>query len=395
MAQVILVSHLYTGFEEADPRALSDRAIWVRDGWIEEVRPIDAESVESDRVDRLDLRGDDVYALPGLIDVHVHLAHGGTDISEKADPDPLVSLRMAHNALRHLKAGVTTVRDMGAKNHIDVHFRRGVELNLIPSPRVLVSGRPIICTGGHCHYMGREADGPWETAKAVREEIKAGVDWIKLMVTGGVMTAGASSDTLQLTEVEVGAAVEAAHAAGRPVAVHAQVGTGIGMSVRLGADSLEHGLRLSESDVELMLDRGVMYVPTLTAFREIAADGPAYGLPDWAVDKAQAAVEDHRKSFELARSAGVPIAAGTDYRHGTLVNELKVMNDYGADAVEALGAATHRAARLLRLEDQLGSVAPGRRADLTVVRGDPVADLDRLTRVEAAVIGGQVGWAKE
>jgi imidazolonepropionase-like amidohydrolase len=386
---------VFTGIPSRSRRVLKDQVILIDQGKIAEVKPMDQVKSSSYPDEVFDFTGKNLFVLPGLIDTHLHLAHSGTDITEKADPDPLVALRMAHNAFKNLKAGMTTVRDMGAKNHIDVHFKRGVELGLIPSPRVFICGQPIITTGGHCHYMGREADGPVEVAKAVREQLKLQVDYIKLMVTGGVMTPGAGSKDLQLRREEVEAAVEVAHNAGKMVSSHAQGGPGVRLSIECGADILEHGIYLSEEDIKLMKRKGTYYIPTLTAFKEIAEDGAKVGVPQWAIDKSVIAVESHRKTFQMARKAGIIIAGGTDYRHGTLPDELRLMVQYGASCEEALLAATGTAAKVIGKDHLIGSIEKGKMADFTIVSGDPLKDITALKRVEAVIIGGEIKWRKK
>jgi imidazolonepropionase-like amidohydrolase len=389
----IICSKLITTFKNGNATVLSNQVIETDNNRFRSIKPLkDYDPLELKGEEVLHFDGENTFVLPGLIDTHLHLAHSGTNIAEKSDPDPLVAMRMAHNAYLNLKAGITTARDMGAKNHIDVFFKKGLELNLLPAPRILISGQPIIATGGHCYYMGREADGPHEIMKAVREQVKAGVDFIKLMVTGGVMTPGGSIDTQQLTNSEIEAAIGLAHQLGKPTAAHAQGGPGVKQCIKSGIDSLEHGIVLSEDDVDLMLKHDTYYIPTLTAIKEIAEKGVKFGLPDWAIKKASNAVENHRYSYQMARKAGVTIAAGTDYRHGTLLNELKLMQEYGASALEALEAATHSAAKAIQKADDLGTIQSGKLADLTVVKGNPIDNLDVLGAVEAVVVGGSQIW---
>ncbi len=387
-------SHLFTGVQSGEKGVLSDHVILVEQGKIASVEPFDALRFPSGKTDLLDFTGRELFVLPGLIDTHLHLAHGGTDITEKADPDPLVALRMAHNALKNLKAGMTTVRDMGAKNHIDVYFKRGVELGLIPSPRLFISGQPIITTGGHCYYMGREADGPYEVAKAVREQLKVQVDYIKLMVTGGVMTPGVGSRDLQLQREEIEAAVAVAHNAGRMVSSHAQGGPGVRLTIECGVDILEHGIYLTEEDIALIKKKGTYYIPTLIAIKEIAEEGSRVGVPQWAIDKAVLATESHRKSYRMAREAGITIGAGTDYRHGTLPDELRLMVSYGASTEEALLSATRVAAKVIGKDTLIGTIETGKMADFTVVSGNPLEDITALKNVEAVFIGGEMKWRK-
>ncbi|MBA3891744.1 MAG: amidohydrolase family protein [Gemmatimonadaceae bacterium] len=333
--------------------------------------------------------------LPGLIDSHLHFAIGGADQGEKANPAALVALRMAHSAQVNLRAGITTVRDMGAKEHIDVHFKEAVALGFVRSPRYLVSGKPIIATGGHCTYMGRQVDGPEEARKATREQLNAGVDWIKMMVTGGIMTRGTDPRTQQLFDDEIEAVVKAAHAAGKPVAVHCQGGPAVVATIKAGVDSLEHGMWLGDEAIDLMLKHDTAYVPTLSAFHLIAEGESIEGVspPAWAVEKSKVATEAHRGSFTKAVEAGVRIVAGTDYKHGSLPFELSLMADWGMPNVDVLRSATSRAADLLRLPN-VGRIAEGAEADLIVVAGDPLQDIGALVNVELIVQAGEVIFDK-
>ena len=337
----------------------------------------------------------DATVLPGLIDAHLHFAIGGADQAEKANHAALVALRMAHSAHVNLRAGITTVRDMGAKEHIDVRFKEAVALGFVPSPRYLVAGKPIIATGGHCTYMGRQVDGPAEARKATREQLTAGVDWVKMMVTGGIMTRGTDPRTQQLFDDEIAAVVETAHAAGKPVAVHCQGGPAVVATIKAGVDSLEHGMWLDDEAIELMLKNDTAYVPTLSAFYLIAEGEAIEGVapPEWAVEKSRIATEAHRSSFGRAVEAGVRIVAGTDYKHGSLPFELSLMADWGMSNVDVLRSATSRSADMLRLPN-VGRISEGAEADLIVVAGDPTRDIRALSDVEFVVQGGKIVFDK-
>jgi imidazolonepropionase-like amidohydrolase len=328
--------------------------------------------------------------LPGLIDSHLHLAISGADQSEKADPAPLVALRMAHNAMVNLRAGITTVRDLGAKDHIDVGFKRGLGLGLIQGPRYFICGQPIIATGGHTPYMGVQIDGPHEARRATRQQLRAGVDWVKMMVTGGIMTQGTDPRLQQLFKDEIEAVVETAHAAGRRVAAHCQGGPGIVDAIRAGIDSLEHGIWLEDETIELLLEHDTAYIPTLSAIYLIAQGEAIAGVrpPPWSIEKAKVATEAHRKSFKKAVDAGVRIVAGTDYKHGSLPYEMKLMNAWGMSTIEVLRSATSRAADLLD-QPRLGTIDDGQVADLIVVDGDPLQDIGALERVLLVMKGGE------
>lgn len=343
------------------------------------------------------LRLDGLTLLPGLINCHVHLCLGAEADPVRPlvdDPVGLTVLKVAARARRTVEAGVTTVRDLGGKDYLELSVKRAIAERLIPGPRVLAAGRGICMTGGHGWWFGREADGPDDVRKAVREQLKMGVDVIKIFATGGVMTPGVEPGSPQLTEAEIRAAIEEARKAGRRVAAHAQATSGIRACVEAGITTIEHGVFLDADLAARMKRDGVFLVPTLVASRAIAEGGEAAGIPAFMVRKARGILESHGKSFELAARAGVPIAAGSDAGtplnpHGSLTPELALMVRHGLPPMEALRAATASAAAALGLEREIGRVAPGFAADLLVVEGDPLADIGALSRVRLVLAGGE------
>jgi imidazolonepropionase-like amidohydrolase len=259
---------------------------------------------------------------------------------------------------------------------------------------MLVSGRLLCMTGGHGHYMGMEVDGPDEVRKGAREQLKAGVDIIKVMATGGVMTLGVEPGSAQLTYEELLAAVEEARKAGRLTATHAQGTTGIKNAVRAGIDSVEHGFYMDAEALDMMLERGAFFVPTLAALYYIIEGGSESGIPEFMVEKAKRASEAQLESFRRACEAGVKIAAGND--GGTpfntadnLAGELERMVAAGLSPAEALNKAHGSAAELLRMSDQIGTVEPGKQADLVVLDADPHTDISALRQVHMVVKSGR------
>ena len=258
------------------------------------------------------LRLDGLTLLPGLVNCHVHLCFSG-----EADP-AAVMLRESHattviNAVQRarqtVEAGVTTVRDLGGRDYAELAVRDAIGQGLIPGPRTLCAGRGICITGGHgWHVIGREADGPDEVRKAVREQIKAGADVVKLFATGGVMTPGVEPNAAQLTLDEVRAAIEEARKAGRRTAAHAQGTDGIANCLEAGITTIEHGIFLTEALCQRMARDGVALVPTLIAPHAIAAGGVAAGIPEFAVRKSLAVRDRHTESFRLALRRGTPAA---------------------------------------------------------------------------------------
>lgn len=336
--------------------------------------------------------------LPGLINSHVHLCNDGTaDLFGQVQRDtvPIASLRGNLNLHLTLQSGITSVRDCGAANNVAVDLARAVEEGLVPGPRVKAAGRVITMTGGHGHFIGREADGADGVRAATRAEIKQGAHFIKTMATGGVLTPGVSptQTALQLDELEQVA--REAHNAGRRTAAHAIGNEGIKNAIRAGIDSIEHGFYLDDEALELAVDRGTFLVPTLIAVNQIVDNGESGGIPAWVVEKAQSESGHHRESFLAAVQSGMRIAAGTDAGtpfnvHSDLPQELMLMVEYGLSAKDAIVAVTRNAAENLDLLHDVGTIEVGKLADLIIVRGDPTQDIKAVSEVAFVMKDGQV-----
>jgi imidazolonepropionase-like amidohydrolase len=334
---------------------------------------------------------DGMTLLPGFIDSHVHLCADGS-------PDPITSLlnesptkttlKAANFARETLMAGVTTVRDMGGKNGIDLGLRQAINSGLIPGPRMLVSGQLICMTGGHGWQMGREANGPDEVRQAAREQIKAGADIVKLMATGGVLTPAVEPGSEQFTEEELRAGIEEAHKAGKKTATHAMGTRGILNALRAGIDSIEHGVYLDDETVELMLKYKIPVIPTISALYHIESKGIEAGIPPFAVEKTLKVKPFHLDSIRMAREAGMLVAAGTDAGtpfnlHGQNLGEIKLLVDYGGfSPMGAIKAGTSVSAQVLGLEKELGTIEEGKLADIVVIEGNPLDDVDILLKQE-------------
>jgi imidazolonepropionase-like amidohydrolase len=294
-----------------------------------------------------------------------------------------------------LQAGITTARDLGGGAYAEFSVRDLIKRGEIPGPRLLCAGKVITMTGGHGWPIGRESDGPDEVRKAVREQLKAGADVIKLMATGGVLTPGVEPGSSQLEEEELRAGITEAHKASRRTATHAQGTAGVKAALRAGIDTVEHGIYLDDEAVAWMLERGVVFVPTLAAPYQIVLAGRERGVPQYAIDKSKQVSEAHFRSFRLAHDAGVIIAAGND--GGTpfnpcddLITELRLMIEAGMPALAALRTAGWGSARALGLENEVGTLAPGQWADLVVLDGDPLADITALGRVWRVIQRGKI-----
>ena len=341
------------------------------------------------------------YLIPGLIDCHVHVSSSG-DPAELTPGQRLPLARRAWRTAEHARAtlagGVTTVRDLGAADRLNVALAAAIEAGEVEGPRVVAAGMGVTMSGGHGHgFIAREADGPDEVRKAVREEIREGATAIKLFASGGVLTPGVNPRSPSFTREELTAGVEEATKAFRTVAAHAQSTVGIKNAVAAGVTSIEHGVWLDEEAIAMMIERGTYLVPTLTAPYHIA-HGAEAGVPEYAVEKGQAALEDHIASYERALRAGVRVAMGTDQgtplnRPGENAQEAVRMADHGLSPGAALLAATGWASDLLGLDEETGRLRVGLAADIVRLSEDPLADIRCLTRpdvIAGVVRGGKV-----
>ena len=354
------------------------------------------EDARAPRGNGVDLAGHTL--LPGLINSHVHLCLGAEADPARAmreEPLALTAIKALLRARETARAGVTTVRDLGGREYAELAARRAIQEGLIDGPRIVAAGRPVCMTGGHGHWLGREADGPDDARKAVREQLKAGADVIKIIATGGVLTPGVEPGSPQMTFEEMRAAIEEASRAGRRTAAHAMAATGISEAIDAGITSIEHGVYLTEEIVAHMRRDGTFLVPTLNAPAAIATGGLAAGIPEYMVRKSEQVVPPHVASFQLAHRAGVRIAAGADSGtplnfHGSLLPELTLMVKYGMTPLEVIRAATVTAADCLGLGEVTGRVAPGYAADLIAVAGDPAERIETLADLKLVLVNGRI-----
>ena len=339
----------------------------------------------------------DATLLSGLIDAHVHLvwnASAEPHVLVEQESEALTALRCAENARRQLRAGVTTVRDVGSSSGLAIDISRAVELGLLPGPRVVASGRAIAMTGGHGWFIGREADGADAVRHAVREEIKSGAACIKLMASGGVYGSAEEPGSPQLSVDEMRAGVEEAHKAGKKVAAHAYSVAAINNALDAGVDSIEHGSFVDGKTAEKLRERDVYLVPTMSVYASMDEKGPELGAPDYIQRKTKDVLSATRQALRTALEAGVKIAAGTDcgapgHPHGTLPMELELMVEAGATPAQAIRFGTSAAADLLGLGEEVGTLEPGKRADLLAVAGDPLQDVRSLQDVLLVVAAGR------
>lgn len=327
----------------------------------------------------------DVTLLPGLIDAHVHLAWA----------TPATKLPGARDAECTLRAGFTTVRNLGSTGRADLALRDAIRRGDVPGPRMLAAGPGIGAPGGACDQVfGREAVAAdaGEAEKRTREIIAMGADVVKLCA-GGVIPSPADEAVADLREDAIRAIVVAAHAAGRKVAAHAQGPEAIARAVRAGVDSIEHGGLIDAAAAALMRERGTFLVPTLYRVDAVVDNARGRGAAPDAVAKMVERSRAAHGRIRAAIAAGVKIAVGTDATvipHGDNAHELATLVEVGLSPLEAMRAATIHAAELLGWGDRVGAVAPGLLADLVAVPGNPLEDITSVRRVRFVMQGGRV-----
>lgn len=382
----------------ADP--VANAAVYVKDGKIAWVGSADDLPADASNAPTEDISGKTL--MPGLIDAHIHVCYNGEEsvfVLLEKDRDDLV-LEAVQTVGKVLSHGVTTLRDIGGEKYIEMSLRKAINAGWIKGPRMKTSGRVIAMTGGHAHFIAREADGPDEVRKAAREQIKAGADTIKLMATGGSATPGQDIMASQFTVEEMKAAVDAAHAMGRTVAAHCHGTGGIKNCMLAGVDSIEHGTYLDEETADMMVKNGASLVLTLGVGNP---DLESYPLtPAQQADAKrrkpmiEQGVEQIRKTIDLARSKGVFLGSGTDaggnplapHRH-SMARELELMVENGIPEMEAITIATLNNAKILKWDHEIGTVEAGKFADLLVIDGDPLADIKNVKNVVAVYKGGE------
>jgi imidazolonepropionase-like amidohydrolase len=390
----------------SNPRGAS--TIVIRNGRVADVQnghqPIPAGATLIDLKDK--------FVLPGLIDSHVHLdsdAGGNAALIEAVTDSPArAAYRAAGNAKKTLMAGFTTVRNLGDGTGATLALRDAIAAGELPGPRIIDAGRSISTTSGHMDAtlslgedlhsaIGQEnlCDGVESCRQVVRKQIRRGVDVIKIATTGGVNSRIGAGLGRQLFDDEVKALVDTAHLYGKKMAVHAHGEDGINAALAAGADSIEHGTMLDDASIKLFKSSGAYYVPTLSTvngyIERLAKDPNAY--PPDVLAKVKWRIGVTGKSLAKAYPAGVKIAFGTDAgvsKHGKNADEFELMVKHGMPASAAIQAATMNAATLLGVEKDVGSLEPGKAADLIAVAGDPTADVTVLKAVGFVMKDGRV-----
>lgn len=342
------------------------------------------------------------WLMPGLIDAHIHICYNGAEsvfaLLEK-NRDDLV-LEAVEICQRTLSQGVTTIRDVGGEKYIEMSLRNAINKGWIAGPRMKLSGRVISMTGGHAHFIAREADGPDEMRKAAREQIKAGADLVKLMATGGSATPGQDIHASQLTVAEIKAVTEVAHMMGRAVAAHCHGTGGIRNCMLGGVDTIEHGTYLDDETADMMVANRASLVLTLGAGNPDLQSYPLSPLQKADAERRKPMIEQGikqiRQTIALARAKGIFLGIGTDAggnplapHNFSMARELELLVENDLTALEAITIGTRNNAKILRWQDEIGTVAAGKYADLLLLNANPLADIRNLRDIAAVYKGGE------
>jgi imidazolonepropionase-like amidohydrolase len=335
--------------------------------------------------------------MPGLFDCHVHLemdAGASPLVTLAAEAPQETSRAAARRAAAVLRRGITTVRDCGASGHGVIRLRDAIAAGQAEGPRILACGKAIGLRGGHAAVLCDPVETEHDAAAAARRQLAAGADFIKMMVTGGFGKDGEKLDHCELTTEHVRAAAEVAHAAGKRLTCHAYGTRGIMNAIQGGADSIEHAAFLDDETIQLLRDRHIFIVPTLTNTFRVTTDGKQGGVLDYLVATASSALPTMLASVRRAYQEGVRMAIGTDggswlNRHADVATEVSLRVETGASPLAALSMATAGSARCLGVDREVGTLEPGKRADVLVLDGDPLTDLFALQRIHAVYAAGR------
>jgi len=382
-------------------KTLNNQTILIQGGKIVSVGP-DTQIPGGAQAEIVDLSNATV--LPGLIDAHTHITFDPNfGYSSLAISVPREALIGARNARVTLEAGFTTVRNVGASGFSDVALRDAINAGDVPGPRMLVSGPALSITGGHCDnnllpfdYHAQEegvADGVEAVQHKTREIIKYGADVIKICATGGVLSKGDDPNAAQFTLDEMKAIVADAHRLGRKVAAHAHGAQGVIWASEAGVDSVEHGHLMNDEAIATLKKNGTYLVPTLYLMDWQKENAAQANLPDFAKRKMELVSETGKMNAKKAFAAGVKIGFGTDaavYPHGLNAHEFAVYVKLGMTPLQAIQTATINDADLLGWSDKVGTIEPGKWADIVAVDGNPLADVTTLERVKFVMKGGEV-----
>lgn len=347
------------------------------------------------------------YLLPGLINSHVHIERrhlhyrdrgvfreSATHVASCSDSKRMVLA--IKNAWDELKHGITTIRDCASQNRVANDLRDIIiKDNIIKGPRIIACGFGIACTGGHGTHRANisiEADGADEIRKAVRMEIKNGAEFIKLMASAGIggLPECEHPEWVELTEEELKAGIDEAHNRGKTTTIHGMAPKAIINALKAGIDGIEHGTKLSQEALDIMSQRGVYLVPTMSGITEVAEREEQTGSKNLSKLIMDLVVLPQRKSVSEAYKKGIKIGCGTDSL-GDMIREMELLNnECGIPKMECIKAATSNAAKICGKENEIGSVEKGKNADLIIVEGNPLEKLSVLRNIRKVIKGGDV-----
>jgi len=345
--------------------------------------------------------------LPGLIDVHVHLTsdpeEGGFGYAELGNSIPREAIFGAKNARKTLMSGFTTVRNVGARGYTDVALRDGINAGDIPGPRMQVSGPALTITGGHgddnllpyeYHHFGQGvANGPWAVREKVRENVKFGADLIKVLASGGVLSKGDTPGAPQYTLEELKAIADEAHKLGRKVAAHAHGTQSIKDAILAGIDTIEHSSLIDDEGIALAKQHHTYLDFDIYNDDYIMAEGAKHGMLPESIEKEKGVGRLQRENFRKAFQAGALMGFATDggvYPHGDNWKQFPKMVEWGMKPIDAIRAATLNGADIMSWSDQVGAIEKGHFADIIAIDGDPLADINAMSKVKFVMKGGAV-----
>jgi len=374
-----------TLFDGTGAAPVRNAVITVQDGRISAVGTTTPAGAET-----LDLG--DRFVMPGLIDCHSHASivpGEGDQLGQLCRGPVPQALAATRNLRRDLAAGTTTMRIMGEEHFVDIDVREGIETGVITGPRLLVAGRGLAANNGHGRAL-TSYDGVDDVRRGARENLRRGANHVKIFVTGGVSSPGTTPTSSAYTREEIRAAVEEADRAGTYAAAHAHGGPGLRLAVQEGVGTIEHGALATDEDIALMIERRVWLICTFGIFMHPDGIEGGDGKRPAIMDKMRWARRVVAESFPRHLASGVRFAVGTDAVHGRLPFELQTLVRFGVSPHDALLAGTRWGAEACRIDGDVGTLAPGKRADLIAVDGDPLKDIAAMDRVTTVMKAGVI-----